>query len=189
MDRYKINYKSNAKINLWVIFNNMTNCFMFGTLFFGLLSLALIVFDADDVLIPSAVTAAVLSAVGFTVLMLIYARSTKDIEITEDEIIIHFGFCELGRGGYAIFHKKIKLSDVHSCTVETEYKRLNTFKFFMLQYDNSAYNKYVCEIVAGQYSQPFVKIEICNKFRDEYLMLPAENAAELCSEINEKICK
>lgn len=194
MSRYKINYKSSTKINLWVVFVNMVQCFMFGVLFYALLSLALIVFDAEvfdanGVLIPSAVTAAVLSAVGFTVLMLMYARSTKDVEITENEIIIHFGFCEMGRGGYASFHKKVKLSDVHSCTVETEYKRLNVFRFFMLQYDNSAYNSFVNEIVAGQYSQPFVKIKICNEFRDEYLILPAEHAAELCSEINEKICK
>lgn len=185
MSRYKINYKSNAKINLWVIFNNMTNCFMFCILFFALISLALVVFDNDYDLILSAVTASVLFAISFTILMLIYARSPKDIEITDDEIIIHFGFLEIGRGGYANIHKRIKLSNVSSCTVETEYERLNVFKFFMLKYDNSAYNRLVCEITAGQYSQPFVKIALYN----QDLMLPAENAAELCSEINKKICK
>lgn len=185
MSRYKINYKSNTKINLWVIFNNIVQCFMFSVLFFALVSLALVSFSDDVVLIPTAVAAAVLFAVGFIVLMLIYARSPKDVEITEDEIIIHFGFCEMERGGYASIHKKIKLSDVSFCTVETELERLNPLKFFMLKYDNSVYNRCVFEIVAGQYSQPFVKIAIC----DIDLMLPVENAAELCSEINEKICK
>lgn len=163
----------------------MALCFMFCVMFFALVSLALSVFRDDYELIPTAVIAAVLSAVGFTVLMLIYARSPKDVEITEDEIIIHFGFCEIGRGGYASFNKKIKLSDVSSCTVETELQRLNALRFFMLKYDNSVYNRCIFEIVAGQYSQPFVKIALC----DQDLMLPAENAAELCSEINEKICK
>ena len=185
MRRYKINYKSNAKINLWVIFNNMKNCLMFCVLFFALFSLALVLAKDEVSLILPAVTAAVLFAVSFITLMLIYARSPKDIEITEGEIIIHFGFCEIGLGGYASFHKKIKLSNVCSCTVETEYKRLNVFKFFMLKYDNSAYNRIVREITAGQYAQPFVKIALGN----EDLMLPAEHAAELCLEINEKICK
>ncbi len=185
MDRYKINYKSNAQINLWVIFLNFGQCFIICALFFAIASLILALLDSDYVFLLSGVLTAVLFAIGFTVMMLMYARSPKDVEITEDEIIIHFGFLEMGRGGYAEFHKKIKLNEVTSCTVETEYKRINTFKFFMLRYDNSVYDKRICELTAGQYSHPFVKIELC----DEYLMLPVENAAELCSEINEKICK
>lgn len=185
MGRYKINYKSKAKINSWVIFVNLMQCFMFCALLFSITALILVLFNSEYVFLPAGVLTSALFAIGFTVLMLMYAHSPKAVEITEDEIIIHFGFLEMGRGGFAEFHKKIKLSDVRSCTVETEHKRINAFKFFMLQYENSVYDKCVWEITAGQYSEPFIKVELC----DNYLLLPTENAAELCAAINEKICK
>lgn len=186
MSRYKINYKSKALIDLWVTFVNLSQCFIFCMLFFCVVSLILVLFNTEYIFLPSGMLTAVLFAVSFTVLMVMYARSPKDVEITDDEIAMHFGFYEMGRGAYAEFHKKIKLSDVLSCTVETEYKRINTFKFFMLQYNNRVYNETVWEIPAGQYAQPFVKIELCD---NNYLVLPTENAEELCTVINEKICK
>lgn len=187
MDRYKINYKTNAKINMWVVFSNMLMCFSLGILLFAVCALVLsfTTIDSDMAMIYPAIGSAVLSAVGFTVLTVIYARSSKDAEISGDKLIINFGFYEAGRGGLAEFHKKINLNEISACTVESEHKKINSFKFFMLGYSNSVYDKTVWETTAGQYSQPFLKIVI----GDNILLLPVENAEELCSEINEKICK
>lgn len=187
MSRYKINYKSNAKINLWAAFNNILICFFTCVSLFALTALALSFteLNSDMVLIYPAIGSAVLFAAVFTVLTVIYALSAKDAEITDDELIIHFGYHEAGRGGYADFHRKINLSDINSCTVENEHKKLNPFKFFMLVYDSSDYNVSIWEITAGQYSQPFLKLV----FDEKILLLPVENAVELCSKINEKICK
>ena len=184
MKEYEINYKSKAKIIAYVLFNNFCTCLMFSVLLFAISSLVSVLFDYYEFLIPTIISIAFF-AIGFAALFVTYLKSSHSVVIEDNEIVIHFGYKEMNRGGYADIKTKIRADEIKSCTLELQYEKLNSVKYFMLGYDNKTYNERRVEIMNGNYDEPFVKLvfETGNA-----LYLPAKNAAELCECIN-MICK
>lgn len=157
---------------------------MFSVLLFAISSILSELFDYYDFLIPIIIAIAFF-AISFAVLLVIYLKSSNIIAVDDNEIVIYFGYKEMNRGGYADIKTKINADEIRDCTLETKYEKLDSFKFFMLRYDNKTYNERRIEIINGNYDEPFVKLVLKN---DSTLYLPVKNAAELCECIN-MICK
>lgn len=184
MKKFEINYKSKASINAYVLFNNFSFCFMFSILLFAISSLVSVLFDYYEFLIP-AIVSIVFFAVSFVLLFVIYIKSSHTIIVEDDKLVIHFGYKEVGKAGYADIKTKINAYEIENCMLEMQYERLESTKLFLLMYDNKTYNETRIEIVNGNYDEPFVKIVLKG---DRVLYLPAKNAAELCKSIN-MICE
>lgn len=175
---YKLNLKPKSAI-LYAVFNNFVICVIYGALIYSISAvIGIWVLDIDLINKTFIVSFCTALAAAFLLLMIIYAKSKKNVEITSDFLIIDFGYFDYGKGSLAKFKNKINLSDITGCEYfEKEDKEIK--KDFAYYIENNKYSEY--RIVAGDYNKPYISIIVNNKYK---LLLPIENAKKLYENIN-----
>lgn len=179
---YKLNLKAKSAI-LYALFNNFVICVIYGALIFAITTLIGIwILDIDLINKKFIISFCFTLAIAFLLLMVIYAKSKKNVEVTSDYLIIDFGYFDYGKGSLAKFKNKINLSDITDFEYfEKEDKEIK--RDFAYYVENNKYSEY--RIVAGDYNKPYVSITVENKYKYK-LLLPTENAKELYNTLHKR---